>query len=179
VTLTQTNPAMGQLPCKPGPNYGSGRYADLIDRCYWSYPRLYVPRGAVLQSSATHNIPAEWMLLGKSVTGTVTVARGENGTQSFGTLVVVPFSSTVTTSVQYLLAPVAAPRPGTNGQTTYTLILQKQAGTDALPVQLTVRLPPGASVRSASPSGQQAGDTWRLALTLLQNTQIQISYTTP
>ncbi len=36
VTLTQTNPAAGQLPCKPGPDYGSGRYADLIDCSVYS-----------------------------------------------------------------------------------------------------------------------------------------------
>lgn len=177
VTLTQTNPAAGQLPCKPGPNYGSGRYSDLIDRCYWSYMRFYVPRGAVLQSAATHDIPAEWMLLGRAVTGTVTLARGENGTQSFGTLVVVPYSATVTTSLRYGLAPGAL--TVRSGQATYTLRLQKQAGTAGLPVDLSVRLPAGAVVRQAPSGGRQDGDTWRIQLTLLESTTLQITYNRP
>jgi hypothetical protein len=177
VTLMQTNPAAGQLPCKPGPNYGSGRYADLIDRCYWSYVRFYVPSGAVLQAATPHDVPANWMLLGKAVTGTITLARGENGTQSFGTLVVVPFRTTLTTTVQYRLAPGAL--TVANGQTTYTLRLQKQAGTTALPVALSVRLPAGAAMRSAPSGGQQLGDTWRLDLTLQENTTLQLIFSNP
>ena len=177
VTLMQTNPAAGELPCKPGPNYGSGRYADLIDRCYWSYVRFYTPSGAVLQAATPHDIPANWMLLGKPVTGTITLARGENGTQSFGTLVVVPFSTTLTTTVQYQLAPGVL--TVANGQTTYTLRLQKQAGTSALPVALSVRLPAGAAIRSAPRGGQQQGDTWRLDLALRESTTIQLTYSNP
>jgi Protein of unknown function (DUF4012) len=177
VTLMQTNPAAGELPCKPGPNYGSGRYADLIDRCYWSYVRFYTPSGAVLQAATPHDIPANWMLLGKPVTGTITLARGENGTQSFGTLVVVPFSTTLTTTVQYQLAPGVL--TVANGQTTYTLRLQKQAGTAALPVALSVRLPAGAAIRSAPRGGQQQGDTWQLELALQESTTIQLTYSNP
>jgi hypothetical protein len=177
VSLAQTNPAAGQLPCKPGPNYGSGRYADLIARCYWSYVRLYTPRGAVLLNATAHDIPANWMLLGRPVTGTVTVAGGENGTQSFGTLVVVPFSTTLTTTVQYDLAPGALTLA--NGQTTYTLRLQKQAGITLLPVSLSVHLPPGAVVRAAPAGGQQQGDTWRMQLDLRQDTTVQLSYSSP
>jgi len=177
VTLRQTNPAIGQLPCKPGPNYGSGRYADLIDRCYWSYVRFYTRSGAVLRTATPHDVPADWMLLGKAVTGTITLARGENGTQSFGTLVVVPFNATVTTTVQYLLAPGAL--TVANGQTTYTLRLQKQAGTAALPVALSVRLPAGAAIRSAPGGGHQQGDTWRLDLGLRESTTLQLIYTNP
>ena len=177
LTLAQTNPVAGQLPCKPGPSYGSGHYADLVDRCYWSYVRIYTPRGATLLAATPHDEPAEWMLLGQPVTGTVTTAGGENGTQSFGTLVVVPFSTTITTTLQYVLAPGAL--AVAQGQTTYTLRLQKQAGTGAVPIDISVRLPPGAVVRSASPPGRQQGDIWRLALALQQDMTLQISYTSP
>jgi hypothetical protein len=177
VTLSQSNPAAGQLPCQPGPNYGSGRYDDLIERCYWSYVRLYTPSGAVLQSATPHNVPGDWMLLGKPVTGTITLARGENGTQSFGTLVVVPFSTTLTTTLQYQLA--AGALTTANGLSTYTLRLQKQAGTSALPVALSVRLPTGATLRSAPRGGRQADDTWRLDLALQESTTLQISYSLP
>jgi hypothetical protein len=106
------------------------------------------------------------MLLGQAVTGTITLARGENGTQSFGTLVVVPFSTTLTTTVQYQLAPGAL--MVVNGQTSYTLRLQKQAGTSALPIAVSVRLPAGAVMHSAPSGGHQQGDTWRLDLDLQQ-----------
>ena len=90
---------------------------------------------------------------------------------------VVPFSTTVTTSLHYQLAPGAV--TVSNGQATYALRLQKQAGTAGLPVDLSVRLPPGAVVRSAPSGGRQEGDTWRIQLTLQESTTLQITYNRP
>ncbi len=36
LTATYTNPAVGQLPCEPGADYGDGRYLTLVNRCYWN-----------------------------------------------------------------------------------------------------------------------------------------------
>lgn len=179
LTLSQTNPAAGQLPCQPGPNYGSGRYADLIARCYWSYDRIYTPRGTALLAATPHDEQAAWMIRNQPVTGTVTVAAGENGTQSFGTLVVVPFSTTITTTFQYALAPGALTPDAGAATYTYALHLQKQPGTAALPVTLSVRLPTGASLLAAPPGGRQQGDTWQVDLALSEDVNLELRFSHP
>jgi hypothetical protein len=44
------------------------------------------------------------------------------------------------------------------GRMDYRLLVQKQAGTAAVPFELVVLLPPGATLDSATPAGVLAGD---------------------
>ncbi len=179
VMVIQTNPAEGKLPCDPGPDYGTGSYAELIARCYWSYLRLYVPETAQLEGGTAQSVPAELMPRGEPVAGTIVQAPGENGTQSFGALSVVQFSSTVTTTFTYRLAPGALTDGAESRIRTYRLKLQKQPGIGALPVALSVQLPPGATNVRGTPGGRRAGDTWHLDLMLVQDTEIQLSFQLP
>src|SRR5262249_16196740 len=39
LTISHHNPASTAAGCQPGPDYGTGEYADLIARCYWDYLR--------------------------------------------------------------------------------------------------------------------------------------------
>jgi hypothetical protein len=179
VTITQTNPAKGQLPCDPGPDYGSGSYAELIARCYWSYLRVYVPDKARSRGGTAQQVPGELMPRGEPVDGTIAQASGENGTQSFGALSLVPFESTGTTTFNYRLAPSAVTGGADTRGRVYQLKLQKQPGIASLPVSLTVLLPPGATNVRATPKGRRTGDTWQLDLVLVQDAQVQLSFELP
>ncbi len=179
VTVTQINPAEGKPPCDPGPDYGTGSYAELIARCYWSYLRVYVPATAQFDTGTAQPVPGELMPRGEPVEGTITPLEGENGTQSFGALSLVQFTSTGATTFNYQLAPEAVTAgPGAN-QRVYKLKLQKQGGVASLPITLTVQLPPGASNVRGTAHGRLDGDTWRLELTLVQDTEVELSYQLP
>lgn len=174
LTVTQTNPAQGSLPCVPGPDYGAGTYQDLMTRCYWSYLRVYVPQAAVLGAATPHTTPGDWLLPGEDETGAVVVEPGEHGTQSFGTLLVVPFDSTLFTAFEYTLAPQAVRVEGATQ--VYRLRFQKQAGTQAVPLTLAVRLPPGAQLVTGPRGGVFADGVWTYSLTLAQDVDVELRY---
>ena len=179
VIVTQTNPAQGKRPCSPGADYGTGTYAELIARCYWSYLRLYVPEDAQLQGGTAQSVPGELMPRGEPVTGTITPLPGENETQSFGALSLVEFGSTVTTTFTYRLSPGAVTTGSDPSLYIYHLKLQKQPGIAGLPVGLSVQLPAGAVSVRGSGGGRSEGDTWRLDLMLVQDTEVELSFQLP
>ncbi len=174
LTVTQSNPADGQLPCKQDPTYGSGQYSDMINRCYWDYLRVYTQRQTELLRATPHTVPGEWLLSGQTALAKVSSLPGENHTQTFQTLVVVPFGETLTTAFRYALDPAAL--HSWLGQTTYRLHIQKQSGARSLPLDLTVRLPEQAERISASPPGALEGNTWRAELMLNQDQDIRLTF---
>lgn len=174
LTVTQTNPARGSLPCVPGPDYGAGTYQDLMTRCYWSYLRVYVPQGATYTAATPHATPGAWLLPGEDEPGAVALETGERGTQSFGTLLVVPFDATLATMFDYTLAPQAVRAEGT--ELVYRLRFQKQAGTLAVPLTLEVQLPAGARLVSAPRGGAFANGLWTYTPTLRQDVDVELRY---
>jgi len=124
-------------------------------------------------------VPGELMPRGEPVDGTITPAPGENGTQSFGALSLVQRDSTVTTTFNYRLAPGAVTAGAEARIRIYRLKLQKQPGTDSIAVALSVQLPPGATNVHGSPGGSRDGDTWRLDVRLIQDSQVQLSFQLP
>jgi hypothetical protein len=174
LTVSQANPAEGALPCKPGPDYGTGTYEDLMTRCYWSYLRLYTRPGTVLTGAATNPTPGAWLLTGEDEPGTVVTATAEAGTQTFGTLVVVPFGATLFTSFDYTLAPGAVRTDGADW--VYDLRVQKQAGTGAVPLRLEIRLPAGATVVSGPRGGELANGVWVWNTNLQRDVELTLRY---
>lgn len=119
LTLTYTHPIRADDPgCDPTPRYGA-TYADLMARCYFDYVRVYAPRGSKLIDVA--GVAPE----------DVTTQPGERGTQQFAGYFVLPPGSTQRVTFTYELPAGIAPE-------SYRLVLQRQAGTDPLPVHLAV-----------------------------------------
>jgi hypothetical protein len=104
--------------CDPAPRYGND-YNDLIERCYFDYVRIYAPAGSVLRDVSGLE------------TNSVTSRRGERGTQLFSGYFVLPPHRSHTVVFNYTLPPHIRP-------VGYTLALQRQSGTDALPVGLSI-----------------------------------------
>ncbi len=173
--ITHQNPPTDkQTACHHAPDYGSGQYAELIARCYWDYLRLYVPKDARLINATPHEVPAEWMLLKQSVPAQVDTLEQINGAQGYGTLLVVPNGQTVETTFDFALPASALTSDGKIF--TYHLVVQKQAGTNSTPFNLTIELPSGAEVLNGPASWKVNGNTVQVAISLDQDTAFELTF---
>jgi hypothetical protein len=118
-TITYVHPI--QKPdhvCDPTPRYGEN-YDDMIERCYFNYVRLYVPRGS--------------RLLG--IEGTEedsnSSRRGEARTQVLAGYFIMKPGESHTVTFTYEL-------PATIQPDNYRLIVQRQAGSGPLPLTWTI-----------------------------------------
>lgn len=119
LALTYTHPVTPtESGCDPAPHYGES-YADMVGRCYFDYIRVYAPAGSRLIN--VEGIEPQH----------VTSAVGEQGTQQFGGYFVVAPSSTKTIRWTYQLPASLTPD-------NYDLLIQRQAGSGPLPIQVTV-----------------------------------------
>jgi hypothetical protein len=154
LTLTHKNNAREDVPCihwNTGQITGEEWYP--IDRCYWSYLRVYKQAGVELVDATPHAVPGEWMLLGQSIPARVDELDEElPGVQGFGTLLVVPGNGSLSTSFRFALPGMLRTSPDAPGEYTYHLTVQKQPGTLADPVTIRIHLPNHASLKS-TPTG--------------------------
>jgi hypothetical protein len=128
LTITYQNRSPAQAACVHRPRV-EDTYDLMAQDCYWNYLRVYVPPGAELLST-------------EGVTETEVLA-GEQGQTVFATFLVVPAAESKTLRFTYRL-------PKWEGQE-YRLLVQKQPGTSADPLQVKVVLPEGAGVLSSEP----------------------------
>ncbi|MBI5296416.1 MAG: DUF4012 domain-containing protein [Chloroflexi bacterium] len=150
-----------------------------IQDCYWNYLRVYTPQGTFLVNSKPQSIPAEWMIGQASPPARVDVlAEKIEGVQGFGTIQVVPASSSLTTEFQFLL-PLSVMQVTEDGQLAYRLKVQKQPGTSAIPITIRIHLPEGAQI-TKMPPGATVDETGILIQTDLRlDLQIEIIYRMP
>lgn len=152
----------------------------LMNDCYWSYLRVYSPVETKLISSTPQEIPQKWPLR-EQIIPPHTDVLDENivGVQPFGTLLVVPIGQTLQISFNFQL-PAAVVTTDKAGKTfKYTLKIQKQPGTLAVPLTLHLVLPPGMAIKNA-PAGllraQQAREEWILKTNLKEDALIEINF---
>ena len=107
-------------PCIHEPRYGD-TYADMAQRCYFNYLRVYVPEGARLL--AAEGVQAD----------TAATLPGENGTTILAGYIVVPPGQTGQVRLRYELPA------GTVANDSYRLRLQKQPGTPGWPVTVVLQ----------------------------------------
>ncbi len=174
ITLTQTNLATGDAPCNHVPRYGKD-YWDMMDRCYWNYWRVYVPSGSTLIDATPHAVSGEYLLLGEDFPATMDELSDVTGKSGWGTLVFIPRGETVSSRVVYQLPPTVIFQADDGWH--YRLTVQKQAGTQAIPMQVQVILPPNRSVLSVSPSPQMvSGAKLDFTLALTTDRKIEVIF---
>jgi hypothetical protein len=154
LTVRHTNPSNSDLECNHWPRYGVD-YSDLINRCYWNFLRVYVPGGSQLVAATAHPVAADWLITGQSQTGAAKVLAPEKGKEVFSSFFVLPHDEEIETRFVYLLPESVLER--VEGGWRYRLQVQKQAGTVAVPLRVSLALPPGSVVRSVEFSGDDAG----------------------
>lgn len=131
LTITYDNHSPAQPSCEHYSKHAP-TYELMTQDCYWNYLRIYVPLGSEL-------------LAVEGVTETQT-SPDEEGKTVFATFFVVPANESRTIRFTYSI-----PDSGLEG---YSLLVQKQAGTDAVPVKVRIILPQGVRVLSAQPEPQ-------------------------
>lgn len=126
---------------RPGECEHRTRYEDsyeaLTQQCYWNYVRILVPSGSALRSVQGADWPVD--------------VSFEGGKMSFGTLLVVPPAASRTLCVEYDLPSAIVHEVGKDRA--YTLLVQKQPGTLATQLAVTVGLADDAALRVTSPGG--------------------------
>jgi hypothetical protein len=128
LTITYENHSPPQPECVHRPRIAA-TYDGMAQDCYWNYLRVYVPLGSEL-------------LHAEGVTQTETLS--EAGKTLFTTFLVVPAAQSHTVRFTYRL-PAMDPAA-------YHLLVQKQAGTDAVPLAVRLVLPADVGVLSAEPA---------------------------
>jgi len=170
----QANPdTICSTPTVPDPT--SPEYWYRTGSCYHNYLRIYVPAGTGLIEATPHFIPAEWMPLGQAIPARVDMLN-ENiaGLQAYGTLLVVPGGKTLSTSFQFSLAPGVV--TGTGSTKTYTLKIQKQPGTLAIPITVRIHLPDTAKITSLSKGANANGKDILIETTLETDLIINVAF---
>lgn len=160
LAVTYTNHASIRLnECVLVAAYGV-TYGDMMERCYWDYVRVYAPEGstALLDAAA----PA------------VETAR-ESGKQVFAISLVTAPGDSETLRLRYAL-PFTVIR-GDGGARRYTLLAQKQGGVTGHALRVSVTLPAGARLVSASPRPRvREGQTLIMDMLLDRDRTIEVVY---
>jgi len=151
-----------------------------IDRCYWDYLRVYLPAGTSLVRATPHEVPGEWTINAEAVAAQVDPLEEEiEGVTGFGTLLVVPGGGSLATSFDFALPPrVVSAQPGSNLRS-YSLTVQKQPGTLAVPITVLVRLPDGAQLVSATPAARLENGALQFQADLRTDLHIEIVFALP
>jgi hypothetical protein len=148
-------------------------YTNQMARCYWNYLRVLLPAGSQPQYATRHPTPAEWLITNQADAGATTMSRGVNGTTMLSTLLVVPSAAQRRMRYDYQL-PARILQRDAHGNWHYHLKIQKQPGHEHIPVRVTIHLPAGATLVSASPQWLQH-QSQPLTCTLSLSTDQQIT----
>ncbi|HFD38842.1 MAG TPA: DUF4012 domain-containing protein [Anaerolineae bacterium] len=161
LTLTYRNHSTRHVDeCIQESHYGD-TYADMINRCYWDYLRVYVPAGSrLLEGPGPHLPPGsllarmEGPLPDPPISPTLSTGDREVWTAFFD---LAPQSEQVLT-FDYQL-PGSVLEQGEDGVMIYRLYVQKQPGTEAVPLQVEITLPPDAELIKSIPADLAAWTT--------------------
>jgi hypothetical protein len=179
LTIDHSN-AAPELICKQWDKIrrpGEDKYP--ISDCYWNYMRVYVPAGAQLLDSSTQSIPAYWMIIKTDIPAHVdTLDEGIKGVQAFGTLQVVPGGEARTTSLHFALPSTILIQPAPN-QFTYRLKIQKQPGTNAVPITIRFHLPGGALIENRPAGSTMQNNSIFLETTLDVDRLVEVEFRLP
>ena len=181
LTVVHTNKATGVDSCNHWEKIRVEGEKDYpIQDCYWNYLRVYTPKGTFLLDATPQSIPADWMIRKKSPRTRVDVLDEElDGAQGFGMLQVVPASDSLTTRFQFLLPADVIQAGPENGQWLYRLRVQKQPGTQAVPITIRIQLPAHASVIQVPDGAVVDGNSVLLQTDLRVDLEIEVLYQTP
>jgi hypothetical protein len=125
-------------------------YEQGMDRCYWDYLRLYIPQGSRLLQATRTPVPASHLLRGRGTSGEPVIEPLEAGKAVFATFF--ELAPTERKEIRFEYEPPPKIVHGEGDGYRYELLIQKQPGTDATPVEVNVSLPQGAEVVSSEPN---------------------------
>jgi len=155
-------------------------YSYPMNRCYWSYFRVYKQAGVELLNASPHVVPADWMLLGRNVPARVDVLDEEiNGVLGFGTLLVVPGGQSFSTSFDFALPALVISHEDGTDRFTYRLRVQKQPGTLANPLVVRIHLPNRSQVEMINMDAQIQDNNLLIETDLLKDVYLELIFRVP
>jgi hypothetical protein len=142
--------------CDHGTPYTADlRYEDMVDDCYWNYMRVYAAAGSTLTGGVGQPVPAEKLLSGQAWDGRPRTVTDEPGPLAvFANFLLLAQGQETVLNYRYQLPAGIVQRK--HGQWSYSLVVQKQAGTNASQVAVVVTLPPGSTLMTTSPAPSSA-----------------------
>ena len=149
-----------------------------MERCYWNYLRVYVPSASELIDASPHPISGSEVLGGHPHPAQVTVGPPELERNVFGTFLLLHPSEAMATSFEYVLPMEILRTEG--AEVEYRVLVQKQPGTRAIPLQFELLLPSGVDLEMSEPEPTLA-TTSRLKYSLLLETDqtLTVVFTRP
>jgi hypothetical protein len=138
--------------CVQEARYGE-TYADMLQRCYWDYVRVYVPAGSELLAGPDLALPSGSLLArigGAGLPETIQTILDADGWSVWASFFDLSPMEDRELIWEYRLPPAVVQRAA-DGSYQYRLRMQKQAGTVDVPLTVRVRVPAGAEL-SAGPS---------------------------
>ena len=177
LTVTYTNTSRKTLTtCQQQATFVSD-YKEWQEGCYWDFLRTYVPEGSRLLGTSFVPLPEGSMVarFGPEMASTWNVVGAVLwGKQEFSHFFTIPPGQTRQIRFEYALPATVVRREG--DQWTYTLFVEKQPGTKAIPLTLTIVAPstmlPTVWAPYASP---MTGNPVRLATSLNTNKEFHIA----
>jgi hypothetical protein len=187
VVHQHTAPATPEVVCEHTPPWDEfWSYEELIAKCYWNYLRVYTLAGSALKAASPHEIPGEQMVRQETIPARVdeltnegVVIENPEGIRTFGTMTLVPLGQELQTSFEFGLPEQVLHQSNREKASTYTLHIQKQPGTRAVPVKLTVLLPAEAQITAANKPGTIEQNIWQFETTLQTDLDLEITFTQP
>ncbi len=125
-------------------------YADLFNRCYYNYVRVYSAPSAELVGSSSEPISGEFLLNATDYDGAIRPITDPRDQSGFATLLLIPQGSESVLSMD-LSIPASVVQPRAEGIKEYRLMVRKQAGMLSENATIQVTLPPGAALVDTSP----------------------------
>ncbi len=181
-----TSAANPEIFCEHTPPWDEfWTYEELIAKCYWNYLRVYTLAESELIAATPHEIPSEQMVRQETVPAQVDELTNEGvvienpaGLRTFGTMTLVPLGDEIQTSFEFTL-PEQVLHQTDRDKATYTLHIQKQPGTRAVPIVINVIFPTGYQLDFANISGTVDQSVWQLETTLQTDLDLAIRFTHP
>jgi hypothetical protein len=180
--VINTNHSTGDVPCEPRPPRDPAETDYPINECYFSYLRVYRPAGTTLLDSTPPAIPASETMIEVDIPAHTDDLGNEeiSGAQVFGALLVVHQGESLHTGFDFGLPTLVLRQNAQTGGWTYTLTVQKQPGTIAIPLTLHIHLPQnGRLVSSSLPPRQNAQGMLTYQLKLLQDISLRVDFQIP
>lgn len=149
----------------------------ILNDCYWSYLRVYTPVNVELITSIPHEIPEKWTLRESPIPARIDLLDEKiPGIQAFGTILVVPKDSELKTNFTYSLPYIILKHDRNNNSYIYHLKIQKQPGTNAIPVDFHLKLPEQVEIISVPEGLYYSQGEWVLKSKLEQDLTINIEF---
>lgn len=178
LTVIHKNRSSADVECIHwGGDRAAGEDEYPLNACYWNYMRVYKPLGTRLLDAVPQAIPQDWILLNRGGNAQVHVLDDDiQGLDTFGTMMVVPGSDSILSEFEFGLPDNILQISPATDEVRYSIKVDKQPGTVAIPLTLRIHLPNGSELVMSPPGAIVDGNNLLLETDLRLDLDLQVVY---